>query len=483
MPREEYWDALFDKRPKVIKPGLDRIRLAWDALGREGAEIPAILVGGTNGKGSTAGFLWHLLAVLGTPAALFSSPHLVHFRERFQLTHRPVREEDLRLEADALRRELGESHWEDLSFFEVTTLMALRFFRRQGSCLNILEVGLGGRWDSTNVVDPIASAIVSIGRDHMAFLGDTLALIAREKAGIMRAGKPAFGGLIPSVGLSPDEDAYGVLRAHAGAIGACWWSRPDTFSLGPDKTSFQISLPGIPSYSAALPRDLGGAALYLRENFVLASAILWWLLNTRPQALALGVEEDSPEGWMGRALMGFGRAGLPVPWTLWGRAQRRRVTFGEDSSFNRQVLFDVCHNVEGVEALRRALDQASGDTRAGGGTRPALISILRDKPVNEMLDLMRRFLNPIVLFKIENDRSFCREDLAPRHRDLPLYESLEEACRAAWADQRADEARPWVLCGSVAAVGFAMRFLGAYTSEISLGDLLRGDASLANGNH
>ncbi|MBO4447776.1 MAG: bifunctional folylpolyglutamate synthase/dihydrofolate synthase [Bacteroidales bacterium] len=197
----ELVEDLFSRHPSVqgsgfstgaYKPGLDGMR-AFDAhLGLPWKAYPCVLVAGTNGKGSVSSMLCSAFAAKGLRTALYTSPHLSDFRERMKVLGPDGRL--LMPSEDWVAAFLlsNSSAMEGLSFFEITTGMAFQWFREQGVEMAIIEVGLGGRLDSTNIISPVLSIITSIGLDHCALLGDTRAKIAAEKAGIFRSGVPAL---------------------------------------------------------------------------------------------------------------------------------------------------------------------------------------------------------------------------------------------------------------------------------------------------
>lgn len=173
--------------PKAIKPGLGNIRRLCDALGNPQQQFRSIHVGGTNGKGSTAHMLAAVYQSAGYRVGLYTSPHLKSFTERIRVSGQPIGEEAA---ARFVTQHQSLIEAVEPSFFEVTVAMAFDYFVRQRIDLAIVEVGLGGRLDSTNIITPVASVITNIGFDHTDLLGDTLPLIAGEKAGIIKTGVP-----------------------------------------------------------------------------------------------------------------------------------------------------------------------------------------------------------------------------------------------------------------------------------------------------
>ena len=210
-------EYLLGLQSRGIKLDLDRMRAALAEFGHPERAYPIVLVAGTNGKGSTASALASIYRASGRRTGLFSSPHLVDYRERVRIDGRMITPEAL---ADEVSR--GREVWErhDLTFFEAGVAMALTAFREAKVDVAVLEIGLGGRLDATNTTEPSLSVVTSIGRDHVHILGDTLEEIAREKAGIFRRDVPALlqGGAAAAVR---------TLREQAVRIGAPCQTRRD----------------------------------------------------------------------------------------------------------------------------------------------------------------------------------------------------------------------------------------------------------------
>ena len=196
MTYEEAVNYLYNATPQfqrigaaAYKPGLDTVRRLAAAFGNPQEKYPAVHVGGTNGKGSTAHTLAAVFQSAGYKTGLYTSPHLVDFRERMRVDGEMIPREEV---TGFVERYLASGVAEELSpsFFELTTVMAFDWFARCGIDVAVIEVGLGGRLDSTNIITPRLSVITNISLDHMAQLGDTKEAIAREKAGIIKRGVP-----------------------------------------------------------------------------------------------------------------------------------------------------------------------------------------------------------------------------------------------------------------------------------------------------
>lgn len=203
-------ERLFDQNRFAIKLGLDNIRKALGLAGNPEKTSPAIVVGGTNGKGCTASMIASILQAHGLRVGLYTSPHLLEVRERFRIDGVPLpRDEVFEVGSWALERFGTQDSDPCLTFFEVTTFMAATLFEKHSVDVAIYEVGLGGRLDAVNAIEADLTVITTIGFDHQAYLGNTLAEITPEKAALLRSGTPAV------IGPQEYEEAATVLKAVA----------------------------------------------------------------------------------------------------------------------------------------------------------------------------------------------------------------------------------------------------------------------------
>src|SRR5256714_7622862 len=200
-----------------MKLGLERMREALSLLGDPHLACPVLHVAGSNGKGSTCAFVEAALRAAGLRTGLYTSPHLFHFCERIRVAGEPVSEERAAaLLEEIARRVPGALTDEGLTFFELTTLMGFLAFAQDRVQVAVVEVGLGGRLDATNVVEPLACAVAPIALEHTTWLGPTLAHVAAEKAGIFKEGAPA-------VSAGQPREAAEVLQRRAGELGIPLW--------------------------------------------------------------------------------------------------------------------------------------------------------------------------------------------------------------------------------------------------------------------
>jgi dihydrofolate synthase/folylpolyglutamate synthase len=203
--------------PSTMKFGLDRMRAADAALGQPWRKYRSLHVAGTNGKGSTCAFSEAILREAGLSVGLYTSPHLERVNERIRINGRDISDGELQLCIEAVCQAYPPAadpkHDDTLTYFEFLTAAALWSFARHKVDVAIIEVGLGGRLDATNVITPTACAITTIGFDHTEYLGDTLAKIAAEKAGILKPG-------VPAAVLTREPEALGAIERVAKDVGA-----------------------------------------------------------------------------------------------------------------------------------------------------------------------------------------------------------------------------------------------------------------------
>lgn len=206
MTYPETIDYLYGIRLFGQKLGLDTMRELARRLGHPERHLKFIHIAGTNGKGSVAAMCHAVLHTAGYRTGLYTSPHLVSFCERFQINGQPIAEPDVVRLVEKIKPLLDDFPDRPPTFFEVVTALALDYFREQNVEIVVWETGLGGRLDATNIVTPLVSVITNIGYDHMQYLGNTLAEIAAEKAGIMKPGIPTITGAA--------GEALEVIRRH-----------------------------------------------------------------------------------------------------------------------------------------------------------------------------------------------------------------------------------------------------------------------------
>lgn len=339
MRYAETIDFLFNSLPvweqtgaEAYKPGLERVLAFASSLGNPHERIKTVHVAGTNGKGSTCHMLAAVLQSAGYRTGLFTSPHLVDFRERIRVDGEMIPRSAVVEFTDLHREEMVRL---GLTFFEMATLMSFWWFARSGCAVAVIETGLGGRLDSTNIVTPLLSVITNIGLEHTRYLGDTVAAIAAEKAGIIKPGVPVVVG-------ETDSESAPVFRARAEALGS-----PIVFVDGRGGGSCDIEL------------DLAGD--YQRKNLATVLAAVDVLRGT------FDISDAALETGLARAAS---LTGLRGRWEVAGRGPL--------------VVLDTAHNAHG---LARAMQQV------GRQERDRLYMVLGfadDKDVDAIVPLLPR---------------------------------------------------------------------------------------------
>lgn len=405
-----------------VKWGLERTERMLAAVGDPHRAFRSIHVGGTNGKGSVAATLDSVLRASGRRTGLYSSPHLCTFRERIRIDGRAISEAAL---MDAARRLWPAIESEEPSFFEATTVLAFLALAEAGVEVAVVEVGLGGRLDSTNVINPELSVVTNVTLDHVQFLGPTLTSVAREKAGIFKTGVPALTG-------ETDAEPLGVLREAAHARGAplTVLAAADVRITGGDLTGMRLRLANSPWSQRDLVTPLLGA--HQATNTALAVRALDLLprdLRPADTEVEAGVAD--------------------VRWP--GRLQVERVA-------DRTWVFDVAHNVAGVQALAGALAALPLPH-----PRVLLVGVLGDKDWRNMLRPLYAVADAAILTQpptAPGDRAWDPEAVLAEVHD-PRATAIPDFVRAMdVAASRAGSGGCVIVTGSFHTVGDALAALG-----------------------
>lgn len=249
--------------PRVITLGLERIERLLKRLGSPEKKLPPLVhVAGTNGKGSLVAYLRAMAEAAGYRAHVYTSPHLVRFNERIRIAGRLIDDDEL----GELLTECEEANGEEpISFFDITTALAYLAFSRVPADIGIIEVGMGGRFDSTNVIEPAVSAITPIGYDHTGFLGDRLEGIAGEKAGIIKRAVPAVIGRQRDVSARVIEDEAAKLAAPLFRMGREWQVTPTAAGFRYESDLIGLDLPA-PALAGAHQLDNAATAVACIER-------------------------------------------------------------------------------------------------------------------------------------------------------------------------------------------------------------------------
>ncbi len=411
--REAEAEILARRPEHAIEPTLERMAALVSVLGDPQRSYPVIHITGTNGKTSTARMIESLLRARGLRTGLFTSPHLSSIRERIVVDGQPVSAEAFVAAYDELAPYLAMVDGQQesqLSFFEVLTGMAFAIFADVPVDVAVVEVGLGGTWDATNIADGTVAVVTPVSLDHTAYLGGTVEEIAADKAGIIKPGAvavlaqqplPAAEALLRrgvTVGASVVREGleFGVLNRDL-AVGG---QRLDLRGLRGDYTD--IVLPLFGAYQASN----AAVALAAVEAFAAGAP-----LPGQPAGHEAGDDPDAPAGALGRDLVREGFAQVTSPGRL--EVVRRSPV----------VILDSAHNPAGMEAAMEAVTEAF--------TFAALIGVLAvsaDKDVPGILDQMEPVISELVVTRNSSDRS-----LEP--------DKLEELAAAVFGAERVHVAR------------------------------------------
>ncbi len=382
------WLAYCERlHPKSIDMGLERVRIVADRLGLR-FDSPVFTVAGTNGKGSTCAMLESILLQAGYRTGVYTSPHLVHFEERLRLSGDTVpadawaaafaRVEDARIQ--------GDEEDVTLTYFEFSTLAAMDLMRHSSLDAVILEVGLGGRLDAVNIVDPDCAIITSIDLDHMEFLGADRDSIGREKAGIMRTGRP----VVVSDPLPPQS-----VLDHALEVGADLWRFGVDFNFSGDKQQWGWAGRGRRYAGLAYPALRGANQLLNASGVLAALSALRERLPVTAQAVRNGL------------------AMVELP----GRFQ---VLAGQPS-----LVLDVAHNPHAVAALAANLD-----AMAYAPTTHAVFGAMADKELTAMLKRMGPLIDRWYFTDLPTPRAASAAELHSRWQALESRKGVSASVHA-----------------------------------------------------
>lgn len=397
----DYWGHV---HVSGIDLGLERVIPVAELLGVTRPQAKVFTVAGTNGKGSTTTVLAAILNAQGYSVGLYQSPHIYRFNERVKLRGREVDDQaliDAFVDVDQARRACGLS----LSFFEATTLAAFVIFKQQQCDVWVLEVGLGGRLDVVNVIDPDVAVITNIGLDHTDWLGDSIEKIAYEKAGIIRPEIPVvFGGQqdLPQA----IQDKADECRAQLHAVNRDYFYQP-----AEDGQSWMFA-------SAGTTLKLPAGSLALENISTAAAAVLLSGLTVSQQAVAQGIENAK----------------------LQGRFEVRNIA-------GKTVIFDAGHNPHGVDfllkQLRKFLEYNKQYTEV-----VSVFSMLADKDINSVASLLK---DAVLMWKIAplnvpRAASITALDAALQGQQAQHFSSVKSAFKSALDETKNNQLI--LVCGS-----------------------------------
>ncbi len=404
--------------------GLARIRALLAALGDPQRNVPVVHIAGSKGKGSTGAFIASAASQAGHKVGFYTSPHLHRFPERISIDGQPLPESEFAAEARAVaaaagRLESSQPEIGQVSTFEMLTAMAFNAFSRRGCRLAVIEVGLGGRYDSTNVVEPFVSVITRIDLEHTSVLGHTYADIAWQKAGILRRGVPA----VSSPQVPAAEETISRVAREVGSplqIGGRDWTWSGTWrsftAKGPWGTVSRLSL-GIPG-----PHQVENACTALAALHIAAAA---------------GIP-------MPEVAIRTGLAAARWP----GRFERHTID-------NRDVVFDGAHTPAAATALVQAWRDALG-------TAPAtvVLGMGADKDAGAFLTALQPLIGRLIITRADSPRAACPDIIAQAAAKLGIPHEVQPSVAAAVAAAGARDTAAVLITGSLFVVGEGREAVG-----------------------
>ena len=403
--------------PSAIDLSLERTRVVADRLSVELPVNGVFTIAGTNGKGSSAHFLEGLMIANGRSTAVYSSPHLVRYNERIRLNGAAVTDGCLIESFEAVERARQDV---PLTFFEFGTLAAIVTFSRAQAEVWILEVGLGGRFDAVNIIDPDYSLITTVALDHQKWLGDTVEAIAAEKAGIMRAAAPAFFGdtPIPESIVSRARELNTRLFCLGGDFD--YESGADTWSWrGVEQALTELRYPAVADEVQMRNVSLVLAAVEAQDATALTSKAV-------NEALA-----------------------RPLPPGRFQVVERRH-----------QWVLDVAHNQQAARVLRNRLELLGAASET-----TAVISMLVDKQVDRFVTELTGIVDRWIVCAVHDPRSGSAEDLAAQIKSAAgqkVIQGIDPGGAFEMAEQVTADGGRILVCGSFRIVGPALEWLGLY---------------------
>jgi dihydrofolate synthase / folylpolyglutamate synthase len=429
---------------------LIHMRVLLEALGNPQRRFPGVLLAGTNGKGSTAATLSAILQAVPLRTGLYTSPHLVQINERIRVNGEPIADDAFALLHNVVERTAerlvseGDLPWHP-SFFEMLTAMAFEYFARENIAIAVLEVGMGGRLDATNVIEPVVSVITDISLDHQKFLGNTVTEIAREKAGIIHPG-----GVVVTLPQSPQaNDVIGsaTLEQNARAVSAVPYVPPLSPAAARTECRGKAALsarsePGDSVLLSRYPLEVLGKEIMVESPLVGRHQL-------RNIALAIRAAEELKNKGFPLSADAIERGVRETRWP--GRFQV--IPAKGDWP---EIVLDVAHNPAGAWALRAALSAYYGERLF-----TIVFGAMRDKAISEISEILFPLSARVIATQAENPRSASPDEIrtAAQRTGTEILEADSVSSALHKARQFARTAELIVVTGSIYVVGEAMREL------------------------
>jgi len=410
---------------------LEHMRVLVEALGHPERRFPSILVAGTNGKGSTSAMLARILREAGYKTGLYTSPHLLRVNERIAIDGESISDPEfaeIHARIEDVSRNLVSAGKLDQhpSFFETLTAMAFEYFASAAVEVGVLEVGIGGRLDATNVADPLLSIITDISLDHTEWLGNTLAEIAREKAGIVRPKSTLV--TLPQHPEVNDALGEAVRELNARVVNASAYVPPIT----PVSEPFESRAQRVPHNHYSM--EIVGQQIEI-------DSLLAGRHQLRNSALAIAAALELRQS--------FGYS-ISAEQISSGIANTRWPGRFQVVSGSPEIILDVAHNPAGAWALRSALS-----SRYDGQPLTIVFGAMRDKAIGEIAEILFPLANQVIATTVNSPRAASAEEI---HR-LAAHVGTEIVTADTLAgaiDLARQHLRPVVITGSVYLVGAAM---------------------------
>lgn len=419
---DETYRYLYSLEKYGILLGLENTQILLSLIGNPEKKFKSIHIVGTNGKGSTSAFLNSILTEAGYKTGTYTSPHLIDFSERITISGRPISQEDIKNLANMMKNTIENSSYykRAFTFFEVTTAMAFYFFAKEMVDIAIIEAGLGGRLDATNVLEPLITIITTIGLEHKEFLGDTIEKIAYEKASVIKNETPCITG-VKSI------DALHVIEKEAKEKNAPLYRLGKEFFT--DRiNNFQFNYKGMfKNYEDIVLESLIGINQFDNSSLSIAAVEL---LSQRGFKIN---DKDIYEG--------IKKAKWP------GRFEIIRKT--------PPFIIDGAHNPQGIESLTKNLDAFFPGLKF-----KIILTVLKDKDINEMIDRLKPYAEEILLVPNNNERSYKKHEYESIFKGNHLF-SFANDIPSVIKDCIYKKEKPILFTGSLYGIGEAKEVLNA----------------------
>ena len=429
---------------------LEHMRRLLRELGSPETKFPAVLIAGTNGKGSTAATLASILQAAGYRTGLYTSPHLIRINERVRVNGSAMADDDFARLHDSTARAAQELvakkelPWHP-SFFEMITAIAFQHFAKVEVDIAVLEVGMGGRLDATNVVEPLVSVIADIALDHQQYLGNTITEIAREKAGIIRPGGVAV--TLPQMAEANDALGNAMVERDARGVNATQYVPP--ISPGAALLRTPLKRYRVGGQEGIEEERIGQEyQLQVFGTDILVHTPLLGRHQLRNVALAIATAEELTKQGFTITAQNIEQGIRETRWP--GRLQRAVVN-------GTEFLLDVAHNPAGAWALRAALSELYD-----GRPLTFVFGAMRDKAISEMAEILFPLADRVIATTAENPRSASPDEI--RAAAARVAVEMESVPDVPFALRRSREVAGTsglvVVTGSIYIVGEAMSELG-----------------------